>query len=91
MQGRCANFLKGEGSKNFTETIEFFFEQGFNSFRRTIKAGYPGAAGGDCDLDVGVVNPAGDNAANLANIVLYNLSISQDVACVGQATDQQIA
>jgi len=76
------------GLEKFHRNHRVFLEQGFNSFRRTIEADYTGAAGGDCDLDVGVVNPAGDNAANLANVVLYNLSISQDVACVGQATDQ---
>jgi len=75
-------------SKDFTETIEFFLEQGFNSLRRAIKAGYPSAARGDCDLDIGVFNPAGDDTANLAEIVLYDLSISQYMACVGQAADQ---
>jgi hypothetical protein len=91
LDGGGADALERQPAEQLAKAGDGLFDDGIQSFRRDVAPGDAGAAGGDDDVDGGIIDPGGELRHQRRHIVLQDGAGGEDMPGGGEAFDERIA
>ena len=91
LDSRCADLLVADAMEDRGETVDLFFVNRFEGFRRDVAPGESGAAGRDDDVDMSVGDPGAELVADHLEIVGDDDAVGEMMAGLLDAFGKHVA